>query len=389
MAGPALVILLPAKEPTLSTCLLLWYSPAPRRNCLLAGVVAMAVHSHLNNSRRSSSRCWFVLGCVLAVAFLTALAEIYLDYFPTKDLKDYLGEKSPLTGIYVPNNDFGVAYRSWEAFCADNALRMSDYLPLVHRAGEPPLWAFFGNSFVQAPGMLADCARANVHDHRIFNLGRNELFFVRLAQVKLLLDNGLQPERIFVELMPTDTLPLGTQPLKTIRVTSKGALTYEPQLPGGPADWFVRHSRLAMTAWVRSGRQSGNPKFNKGTLYEGIEEPLRGDLERLFTNLARVAGAKNVPVTVLLIPAYHQVVLGASCGFQDTLRPMLDRLGYDVFDPREPFRNVANPKTLFMPDHHFNARGNQVLLAELLRHLERSACSGRHSAPSAGGNFLR
>ena len=71
---------------------------------------------------------------------------------------------------------------------------------------------------------------------------------------RTVLDNGLRPERIFVELMPVDTLGLGTQPLQTIHVTPQGALTYKPRLPGGPADWFIAHSRVALTAWVRAGR---------------------------------------------------------------------------------------------------------------------------------------
>jgi hypothetical protein len=319
---------------------------------------------------RSRAYCWwFALGCALAVGFLAGLAEVYLDFFPPKDLKEYLGDKSPLTGIFCPDSDFGVAYRAWPDFCSDNVMQLGPYLPFSRLATDKPVWAFFGNSFVQAPGMLADCARANVHDHCIFNLGRNELFFVRLAQVKLLLDNGLLPERILVELMPVDLVGLGVQPLKTIHVTRHGALTYEPRLPGGPADWLIRHSRVALTAWVRAGRHIGNPRFNKGKLHEGIEDTLLGDVERLFTNLARVTRAKKVPVTVLLIPAYNQVVDGASCGFQDALTTILRPLGYDVFDPREPFCKYPDPRSLFLPDKHFNATGNQILLAELLRHL--------------------
>jgi hypothetical protein len=312
---------------------------------------------------------WFALGFVVAGALLAGLAEAFLRLFPPKDLHAYLGEASPLAGIYLPDADFGVTYRSWEAFRADNAERLGPFLPGGSTTEERPIWAFFGNSFVQAPGMLADTARAAIHDHRIFNLGRNELLFVRLAQIKMLLAGGMRPERIFVELMPVDVLELGSQPLASFRVTGKGALTYEPRFPAGPLAWLVKHSRLAFTAWVRAGQHHANPRFNKRTLYEGLEEPLHGDLERLFGNLARLSHEYQVPVTVLLIPAYHQITQGASFGFQDTLAPMLRRQGYDVFDPREAFCRHAEPESLFLPDKHFNEAGNQRLLAELRQHL--------------------
>lgn len=316
-------------------------------------------------------RLHFILGCLAAVLLLAGLAEVFLRWFPPADLHPFLGEQSPLTGIYRPDADFAVTYRSWEDFCTDNAARLKDYVPFERSADPRPLWAMFGNSFVQAPGMLADTARQALPDHRIFNLGRNELPFVRLAQIKLLLEHGLRPERIFVEFMPVDVLPLGPQPLDTVRVTTKGALTYEPRLPPGPAGWLVRHSRVALTAWVRAGRQHGNPGFKSGRVYEGVGEPLRGDLARLFGNLARLGRQYHVPVTVVLIPAYHQVVRGDPCGFQHVLGDMLRGYGLDVFDPRAAFIHFPNAQSLFLPDLHFNEAGNRLLLAELLKHLQR------------------
>src|SRR6516162_3402831 len=146
-------------------------------------------------SKRGPWPAWqFVLGFALAVVLLGGLAEGYLRLFPPRDLYPYLGEDCPLTGIYKPDDDFSVTYQSWEALRDDNADRLREYLPLGADAGGRRLWAFFGNSFVQAPGMLADHTRAGVPDHRIFNLGRNEHLFLRLAQIKLLLENGLRPE---------------------------------------------------------------------------------------------------------------------------------------------------------------------------------------------------
>jgi hypothetical protein len=208
-----------------------------------------------------ADRRQFVLGCTLAVVFLLLPAEMFLRSFPPAELHAYMGEASPLTGVYKPDEDFGVTYRSWEAFSADAGAPLRPFLPFPGPADAPPIWAFFGNSFVQAPGMLADRVRAAVPKRRVFKLGRNELLFVRLAQIKLLLEHGMQPERIFVELMPVDTLSVGEQPLATIRVTANGALTYEPRLPGGVSRWLVDRSALARTAWFRAGGYRGNPRL--------------------------------------------------------------------------------------------------------------------------------
>src|SRR5262249_20824210 len=156
-----------------------------------------------------------------AAILLLGLAECFLRLFPPQDLHPYLGEESPLTGIYQPDEDFGARYASWEALAADNARRLAPYLPL-ERAGGGRMWAFFGNSFVQAPGMLADTVRQQLPDRPVFNLGKNEPVFLRFSQVQLLLDHGLKPQRLFVELMPVDLLTLGEQPLCTLRVTSRG-----------------------------------------------------------------------------------------------------------------------------------------------------------------------
>lgn len=313
-------------------------------------------------------RLAFALGCSLAVALLAGLGELFLRLFPPRDQHQYLGEDSPLTGLYKADDDFAVTYRSFRAFYWDNAKRLGP-LPLSNQKDGRPLWAFFGNSFVQAPGMLGDQARANVADRRIFHLGRNEHLYVRMAQIKLLLENGLTPDRIFFNLMPTDVLLLGEQPLESIYVTSLGALTYRPHWPAGVLGLAVEHCQLLQTAWFRAGLQKGNRSFNKNRIYERINEPLLGDLRRLFTNLARVTNEHHVPVTILLTPAYHQIHCGASCGFQETLMPLFRELGFDVFFPIDAFRSQPDTASLFIPDRHFSPRGNRVLLQELLAHV--------------------
>jgi hypothetical protein len=310
-----------------------------------------------------------MLGGALAAGLLLGVTEVYLRQFPPGEHHAYLGEASPLTGIFLPDKDFGVTYRSWEAFYADNAERLRPFFPPRENPDSRRVWAFFGNSFVQAPGMLADRARELVGNRRVFNLGRNEHLFVRLAQIKLLLQKGFVPERIFVLLMPVDMLALGVQPLRTIYVTSQGALTYIPRLPGGVAGWLAEHSRLAKAAWFRAGYHRGNSGFRKRTLSERVQEPLLGDIRHLFSGLARVTREHGVPVTVILIPSYEQIMGRAGFGFQDTLGPLLRQQGYDVFDPRDAFGPKPERAALFLPDKHFTALGNQMVLSRLLAHL--------------------
>lgn len=319
----------------------------------------------------------FILGCVLAALPLVVVAELYLRYFPPKDLHPYLGDDSPLTGLFRSDDEFGVAYRSWDDFVADNAVAMKPWQSGTAGADRRPIWAFFGNSFVQADGMLADTVRAHVHDRRTFNLGRNEHLWVRFAQIKLLLDHGLSPERVFVELMPVDTAVVGEQPLATLHINDRGGLTYKTSLPGGPASWMIEHSRTALTAWVRSGRHKGNPRFNSKKLYEGAPDHLTSDLSQMFGGLARLSRHHHVPITVLLIPSYHQVVKGASWGFQDGLGEVFRSQGLDVFDPRDAFRRHPAPAQLYLPDLHLAPEGNRLLLDELLRHVRHPGSLAR------------
>ncbi len=309
----------------------------------------------------------FCVGVVLAVALLLGLAEGFLRLFPPSDLRPLLGEESGLTGPYAPDADFAVTYRSFADFAAENA-RALRRCPPLDRPADRPVWAMFGNSFVQAPGMLADTARRRVADRLVFNLGRNEHLAVRLAQIKLLLENGFKPERIFVEVMPVD-MPV-QQPLDTIEVTSQGAMTHRPRLPPEPAATVVRNSRLALSAWCRCGLHQAHPGYDRASIHDRLPDTLEADVRRLLTGLARAAHGHGVPVTVLLIPTYDQVCKGASFGFQDAVAALGRAAGLDVCDVRRVFLDHPNKPAQFIPDKHFSPLGNELLLDELLRHLE-------------------
>lgn len=331
----------------------------------------------------SRRRIRFALGFCTALAALFGAAELFLRLFPPSDLHPYLGENSPLTGNYRPDRSFGVSYRSFADFAAANAKRLEPWLPLEAPPDARPIWAMFGSSFVHMKGMLADTARRTVRDRAIFNLGRNEPVPVRMAQIQLLLEHGFRPERIFFQIMPLDFAGLAEQPLASYHVTARGALTYRPNVPDGPAGACILGSRLAFTAWCRLGLQKGDPFMSRSRLAVGLDEGVLRDARRLFAELA--AATRQTPVTVILIPNYEHIWRKAPCGFQDALTPLLQELGYDVFDPREAFMRHPNRAELFIPDKHFSAEGNRLLLAELLVHERDASAKLKNKAAPMGG----
>lgn len=311
----------------------------------------------------------FAAGALSAALLLLALAEVFLQLFPPSDLHPYLGARSPAQGILIPDEHFGARYRCWDEFHRDNRKRLDAYLPFHDPGSGPPIWAMFGNSFIHAQGMLADTARATVKDRLIFNLGRNEPLVLRMAQIELLLQQGLRPERIFFELMPIDTVPLAEQPLATLRVNAAGALGYEPDLPPCLAGAVIRNSRVALTGWCRAGLQRGGRSYRRHPLHASVPPHLLRDLETLFAALARVTRRYDVPVTVILIPPYQQTLLGQPCGFQDAVGRVLREQGYDVLDPRAAFFRHPDRPGLYLPDKHLTPAGNRLLLDELLAHV--------------------
>ncbi len=310
-------------------------------------------------------------GAVLALGALLGAAEIFARRFPIEiDGRDR-PESWSQPGLYAADAEFGAGYR-WEAFRRYAGERLATALSSPSNEA-PPLWAFFGNSFVQAPGMLADAVRQQAAAVRFFNLGRNEHLALRLAQIKLLLANGLRPQRLFVALTPVDLLPLGYQPLHTLTVTAAGELTYTPRRPAGRLEDVLRASRLAEAAWMRSGRQRGNPDFDPAALRRRIDPPLLADVDHLFGALAGVAAAHRVPVTVIFIPVHEQIVEDSGFAFQDTLGPLLRGHGFDVFDPRHAFARQADRRALYARDKHLSRRGNELLARELLAHVREQA----------------
>lgn len=304
------------------------------------------------------------------MALTLLLGEAFTRLRLPDDLRPYLGEELRQTGIFKPDPKLGAGYQSFDQFRALYANRLA---ALGSLDSPKPTWAFFGNSFVQAPGMLGDTAQATLPEIRMFYLQRGEPLNLRVAQVTLLLENGFRPQQIIFAVLPVDTAELGRQPFASILVTSGGALTYQTRLSGICwTDLLFRNSRLAMLGGVRSGRQAGVPSFRASQVTQFVPQTLQNDLQTIVSSLGSASRAHNIPLTFLLIPNREQIFGTAHFALQDSLIAMCRKEGIDWCDARDIFREAADKKTLFLPDWHFTPRGNQMLLAALRTHLEAS-----------------
>jgi hypothetical protein len=307
------------------------------------------------------------VGFLAAAAAALALGEAYLRVAPG-DLAQFL-TASDRTGPFRDDPRYGVQYRSLDALAADNPGRFDAYRPLLGAAAPPPTWAFFGSSFVQAPGMLADAAREYVPQRVTFALGKNELFPVRLAQAEFLLDGGLRPERVFLVLIPFDADVFAHYALDQFRATPGGALAFVPRPPAVGAA-LVRHSRLALKGWTRTSLHLNRPFFPAAALHDRVDPAVRADLRAAFGHLAAAAARYGVPVTAVLLPDHAQVCRAAGRAVQAAFAADARAVGFDVCDVTDRFAAWPDKPGLFTADKHFSPTGNRLLLAAILEHLK-------------------
>jgi hypothetical protein len=312
----------------------------------------------------------FVVGLLAGFAGALLLGEIITRLCLPEDLLPFLGEASPLTGVYRPDSEIGVDYRSVEGFRAQYRERLRE-LEEPNRPQET--WAWFGNSFVQAPQMLGDTAQIDRPDVRMFYLRRNSQLPLFVAQLRLLLDSGLKPDRVILVLVPVDVLPLAKHPLHTIGVNSRGAIIYRWRPPQAPFNALLRSSRLALLAWVRSGRHTANPSFRPRLVTEEVPASVKQDLDTIFRVVGDVSRKHRVPVTVLLLPNREQIFGKAGHALQDYECECCRAKGIDCFDARDLFVNGSDKLSLFLPDWHFTDKGNRILLQGLYRHWQEQA----------------
>jgi hypothetical protein len=304
-------------------------------------------------------------GLIVGLATPLLLAEVYLRTYPPGDALLFLGDQSPLAGPYKPDPVLGADYVSYQAFQAPNAAELAALGPLDD--ARHPTWAFFGNSFIRGRGMLADTARAALPGHRIFFLREALPIYLYVAQLRLLLRQGLRAERVFLGFMIQDLTPDFENPLALSRIVinPRGAITYRP-LPDYPAIAVaVAHSRLALVGWARTKR------YRYWDAASFVSPQVDDDVSRIASALGAIQREFGVPVTLILIPNQPQIYGRAGFAIQDRMTALFHRHEMDVFDARLVFASEENKSALFLPDGHLSSRGNELLLTALLDHLRR------------------
>lgn len=310
----------------------------------------------------------FLLGLLagLAVAFL--LGELITRLCLPEDVLPFLGEASPLTGVYRPVPQLGVDYRSVDDFRAQYRNRLRE----LEQPNRPKrTWAWFGNSFVQAQGMLGDMAQVDHPEVRMFYLRRNVQLPLQVAQLRFLLESGLKPQRVILVLVPNDIVPLAKQPLQSLAVNGRGAIVYRLRPPPAPFGALLHSSRLALVAWVRSARHTANPSFRPKLVTDEVPASVRQDLATIFGVIGNLSRTHGVPVTVLLLPNREQIFGKTGHALQEFECERCRANGIDCVDAHDLFVNESDKLSLFLPDWHFTDKANHIILDALYRHWQQ------------------
>jgi hypothetical protein len=306
------------------------------------------------------------LGALVAFAVLLLAGEVSLRVQLPTDIRPYAGDASGPSGPYAPDPALGARYQSAAAFRSFYAKRLAELGPLDLPR---PTWLMFGSSFVNMTGALGDTAMARLPGMRMFYLRHSETLPMRAAQARVLLEEGLRPERIFFVLTPSESLYLWDNPITQTSVNTQGAITKRMRLPPFPASLIVEHSRLAMTGWVRSGLASIEPKMRRRRVHDAPTQRWKDDLRAIFGSLAETAKRHAIPATVVIIPDRNQVRGRQHFQIQAVMMEACRSAGLDCFDAREPFLAAGDKEALFIPDGHLSDGGNVLLLDAMLAHL--------------------
>jgi hypothetical protein len=315
----------------------------------------------------------FALGLLAGFLAPLVFGEVYVRLRPPPDLQEYLGEESPLSGIYLPDPKLIVRYASLADYKPSHAARFTEVQPFN---SPEPTWLFFGNSFAYG---LSLAAKLKLPSERIFYLQeRKDRLHQRVAQARLLLENGLRPERIIFTLIPLEIAKYVKTPLSSININQRGALVTKVRMPGEPLNTLLANSRLALIGWVRSGLHHQNPTFQLSKITETVPENVKNDFQTMFQAMGELSRRFNVPVTVIVMPDRRQILFQKSAfAMQRTLMELCKQAGIDGFEPSAEFLSYSDRRALFLPDWHHTPLGNGIIMDALLAHFKKSEKENR------------
>lgn len=300
------------------------------------------------------------------------LGEAILRCAPPADLQSYIVDSRHSNGPFSADLTLGVAYRSLQSFEDDYKERTAE---LSRTNQGRPVWALFGNSFVQAPGMLGDSAQAELPGKQFYFLRRNEFMQVRVAQFRLLAQLSQKPEQALFVVLPIDLFGIAENPASLTTATASGSLAR--RMPSMGAGWhWMDQSRLILAAKVRSSRGELVPGFRAKDVMRPLDPLLATELNQMFREVGNIAAKAKIPVTVVYIPNREQIMGDDSSAPQEAFKTAATYGNLPFLDTTPQFRAEADRVGLLIPDGHFSARGNQVLLAAILGGLQKSGLSG-------------
>jgi hypothetical protein len=328
------------------------------------------------SAKPTGARLRIAAGVLAGLLLPLFAAEYYVRLKPPEDLEPYLGDYGP-SGIYRPDPVLRVDYRSVDDYKPYEAPKLADLKP---RNTEQPTWLFFGNSFA---GGLSRSVRTRLQSHRVlfFREAKDELH-MRVAQLRLLLENGLKPERAFFTLIPIEAARYVIRPLDWVYVNGHGAIASKFNLPGEPINTVLEHSWLTRLAWVRTKLHLANPTFRMSRITETVPNSVVEDFRTMFDALGEVSRKYGVPVTVVTLPDRRQILADSSFALQKRLSPLIKAAGLDRFDPSEVFLAHPDKRSIFLPDWHYTPVGDDLLLNAMLKHLGQAIPVAERTRPA-------
>lgn len=304
----------------------------------------------------------FTIGLLMGLGGMLLLGEAFVRLAPPPDLQAYLPETSQAAGPFVADPALGIAYKSFQSFVDDNRARVAE---LDQTRGDKPVWMLFGNSFVQAPGMLGDTAMAALPDKHIYYLRRNELLQVRVAQLRELAKSGMRPENVLFIVLPVDLLGLAENPPSLSTATPAGGFARRLPLKAlgyGPFD----HSRLVLIAKIRAGWGKLVPGFRARQVMEPLAPEIAQELGHVFEEIGALAKMWPLKVTIVYIPNREQIMGDAARSPQAAFEAAARNAGLRFLDTSAVFLAEQQRAGLLIPDGHLSARGNKLLLSAIL-----------------------
>ena len=317
-------------------------------------------------ARSRTGRLRLAAGIVIGILLPLAAGEAYVRLLPPADLKPYLGDSYARSGVYRPDPLLRVDYRSADDFVpSDGTPRLRDLTPLnVDRT-----WLFFGVSFA---GGMSRWAGESLPSHRVlFFREIGDEFHMRVAQARLLLENGLRPERMFFPLIPVEFARYVLRPLSWVDVNRYGAITYRVRMPGWPLDALLAHSWLARVACVRSKLHLASPTYRLSRITESVPQTVVDDFELMLSALADLSRKYRVPVTIVLLPDRRQILGSSNFELQSKMSALARKVGLDVFDPKAVFLDYPDKRAMYLPDWHYTSLGQGRLFDALMVHLRQ------------------